>query len=156
MIPPFEQEYAKIEKPLFLVAVSYTHNTEDARDALADAALAAFKSYGKLRKPEYFKTWMTRIVINKCLDLLKSRHTELELSDQLQLMSAQPTENVELLDAVCRLGSDVAPYITLRFYAGLNYEETAKTLGVPVSTAKYRTQKALEALKIMLEVTADE
>ena len=35
----FEQEYPKHEKALFLVALSYLHNTEDARDAVQEAAL---------------------------------------------------------------------------------------------------------------------
>ena len=39
----FEQEYRKHEKSLFLVAVAYLHNTEDAKDVLQEAALSAYK-----------------------------------------------------------------------------------------------------------------
>ena len=63
----FEQKYKENEKALFLVAVCYLHNTEDAKDCMQDAALAAFKSFDRLKNKAYFKTWFTRIVINKSL-----------------------------------------------------------------------------------------
>ena len=69
----FEEEFKKHERALFLVALSYVHNTEDARDVVQEAALSAFRSIGSLRNWEYFKTWMTRIVINKSKNFLKSK-----------------------------------------------------------------------------------
>ena len=69
----FEQEYPKYEKSLFLLAVTYLHNTEDARDVVQEAALAAWRNLHTLRQPKYFKTWLTRIVINRCKSFLRSR-----------------------------------------------------------------------------------
>ena len=54
----FEQEYRKHEKSLFLVAVAYLHNTEDAKDVLQDAALSAYKAIDGLKNKKYFKTWI--------------------------------------------------------------------------------------------------
>ena len=68
----FEQEYRKHEKSLFLVAVAYLHNTEDAKDVLQESALAAYKAINTLKNKEYFKTWITRIVINRCKNFLSS------------------------------------------------------------------------------------
>ena len=48
----FEQEYPKHEKALFLVAVAYLHNTEDAKDAVQEAALSAYRSIDSLRNRE--------------------------------------------------------------------------------------------------------
>ena len=81
----FEQEYPKYEKSLFLLAVAYLHNTEDARDVVQEAALAAWRNLHTLRQPEYFKTWLTRIVINRCKSFLRSRRETVELSDDLAL-----------------------------------------------------------------------
>ena len=69
----FAHEFQKIENPLFFVALGYLHNTEEAKDAVQDAALSAYLGFYKLRSMAYFKTWMTRIVINRCKDLLKKR-----------------------------------------------------------------------------------
>ena len=73
----FEQKYKECEKSLFLVAFAYLHNTEDAKDCVQEAVLSALKSLNSLKNKEFFKTWITRIVINKCKDYLKKqRFTE--------------------------------------------------------------------------------
>ena len=147
----FEQEYPQYEKSLFLLAMAYLHNTEDARDVVQEAALAAWRSLHTLRQPEYFKTWLTRIVINRCKSFLRSRRETVEFSDELGLLDRVPTADLEIMDAICRMDQNAAVYIALRFYHDMNYDEAAKTLGQPVSTVKYRTKKALEELKTMLE-----
>ena len=147
----FEQEYPKYEKALFLIALGYVHNTEDARDVLQDALLSAFQSIDTLRHREYFKTWLTRIVINKSKNFLKAKRFTEEFSDDLNVFYGLPERDMEIMDAICRLDQNAAVYIALRFYHGMNYEEAAKALSQPVSTVKYRTKKALDELKTMLE-----
>lgn len=147
----FEQEYKKYEKSLFLIAVGFLHNTEDAKDALQEAALSAYRSFGKLRNGAYFKTWMTRIVINKSKDLLQKRRYTEELNDNLNVFYDAPVADWELLDAICKLNPGVSIYITLRFYNDMTYEEVARALNQPTSTVKHRTKKALLELKSLLE-----
>lgn len=147
----FEREYKKIEKSLFLTAISYLHNTEDAKDAMQEAALSAYQSFGRLRDIEYFKTWMTRIVINKSIDFRKKQKYTVELTDNINAFYDMPGSDMEILDAICRLDSELSVYISLRFYNGMTYGETAKVLKQPVSTVKYRTKKAIKRLKNILE-----
>ncbi len=147
----FEQEYKKIEKSLFLVAIGYLHNTEDAKDVVQEAVLSAYQNFSKLKQPEYFKTWMTRIVINKSKDFLKKQRYTEELTDTLHTFYDMPTADLEIMDAVCRLNPKNSIYITLRFYNDMTYKETAQLLKQPVSTVKYRTQLAMEELKKLLE-----
>ena len=147
----FEQKYKECEKSLFLVAIGYLHNTEDARDCLQDAVLAALKSFGGLKNKEYFKTWLTRIVINKCKDFIKKRRYTRELCDTLDVFCELPTAELSIMDCICRLPPRSAAYITLRFYNEMTYEEAARALGQSVSTVKYRTKKALAELKEHLE-----
>lgn len=151
----FEQKYKEYEKALFLIAIGYLHNTEDARDCVQDAVFSAFRSYDKLKNKEYFKTWITRIVINKCRDHLRKRKYHSELKDNLDVFYEMPQSELEIIDAICRLDTNLAQYITLRFYNNMTYEETAKALKQPVSTVKYRTKKALLRLKDYLEGDAD-
>ena len=147
----FAHEFQKIENPLFFVALGYLHNTEEAKDAVQDAALSAYLGFYKLRSMAYFKTWMTRIVINRCKDLLKKRKYTEELTDQIAVFSNMPTEDMEIMDALCKLAPSVSRYITLRFYHDMTYEDVSKLLKQPVSTVKYRTKQALANLKFLLE-----
>ena len=147
----FEQEYMKYEKSFFLIALSYLHNTEDAKDALQDAALSAYRAIDSLKNKAYFKTWLSRIVINKCKNMLSSKRPTEELRDDIGIFCNVPERELEILDALCRMQRDKAIYISLRFYNDMNYEEVAKALKQPVSTVKYRTGKALEQLRKLLE-----
>lgn len=153
----FEARYREIEKNLFLVAVGYLKNTEDARDALQEAAITGFLSYPSLKDQARFKSWMTKIVIRKCLDLLRRERTRRRYAQQVvdtaRLFDAVPAQEIELLDLVCRLPEQLRPYITLRFYQDLTYEEVAGLLHVPVSTARSRTQKALATLEQWMEAS---
>lgn len=147
----FEQEYRKHEKSLFLVAVAYLHNTEDAKDVLQDAALSAYKAINTLKNKEYFKTWITRIVINKCKNYIKSRRYTEELTDNTNAFYNTNTDEMEIMDALCRMDPKLSIYITLKFYNDMTYDEMAKSLTVPVSTVKHRTKSALNELKKLLE-----
>ena len=147
----FEQEYRKYEKSLFLVAVAYLHNTEDAEDALQDAALSAYRAIDSLKNKEYFKTWMTRIVINKCKNFIKSRHFTEELNDNINVFYDINTDDFEIVDAICKMKRELSLYITLKFYNDMTYDEMAKSLMLPVSTVKHRTKKALSELEKILK-----
>ena len=147
----FESKYIECEKSLFLVAVGYLHNTEDAKDCVQEATLVAWKSFRKLKNIEFFKTWITRIVINKCKDYIKSKRYTEELKDSIKVFSSTSTEDVEIIDCICKLPVKLSIYITLRFYNEMTYDEVAKALKEPVSTVKYNTKKALVELEIYMK-----
>lgn len=147
----FEEEYMKIEKSLYLVALGYLHNTEDAKDAVSDAVVSAYQSFPQLKRKEYFKTWITRIVINKCKDYLKKRKFTKELDDTINIFYDMPIGDLEIIEAICQLEKKYMLYITLRFYHDMTYNEVAALLHQPVSTVKYRTKIALNQLKTLME-----
>ncbi len=147
----FEQKYKECEKSLFLVAFGYLHNTEDAKDCVQEAVLSALKSYNALRNKNYFKTWLTRIVINKSKDYLKKQRFTEELTDNLNVFYDMPSDEIGIMDCICKLNPKLSIYITLRFYNDMTYDEVARTLKLPVSTVKYKTKKALNELKKLLE-----
>ena len=147
----FEQKYKEYEKSLFLVAIGYLHNTDDAKDCMQEAVLSALKSFAGLKNKEYFKTWITRIVINKCKDFMRKRKCTEKLTDTLNVFYDMPIEEMEIVDCICKMDSKLSAYITLRFYNEMTYEEMAEALRQPVSTVKYKTKKALSELKKYLE-----
>lgn len=151
----FEEQYYPLEKSLYLTAISYMKNTEDAKDAVQEAALAGFQSYGTLRDKTQFKSWIARILINKCLDSLRRKKVQADglkhIIDSENLFYDIPLAEIEMMDIICRLPMKLRPYITLRFYQGLTFEEVSKVLKVPVSTAKSRTKKALSELEFLIK-----
>lgn len=69
----FEQLIQPQLQKMYRVAISMLHNEEDAADAIQEAVLKCWQNIGQLKREEYFGTWLTRILINQCKDILKER-----------------------------------------------------------------------------------
>ena len=69
---------------MYKTAISYLKNDEDAADAIQEAILTCYEKLDTLKTDGYFRTWLTRILINKCKDMLRKRkvyYLEDELSE---------------------------------------------------------------------------
>ena len=51
---------------MYKVACAYLKNDEDVADAIQDTILSCYENLKSLKQNRYFKTWMIRILINKC------------------------------------------------------------------------------------------
>ena len=60
-------------KDMYRIAIAILMNDEDAADDLQDTILTCFEKLYTLKKAEYFKTWMTRILINHCYDIIRGK-----------------------------------------------------------------------------------
>ena len=60
-------------KDLYRVAISILMNDEDAADAIQDTILGCWEKLQTLKEEKYFKTWITRILINHCYDIRKKQ-----------------------------------------------------------------------------------
>ena len=70
-----EQAFAELieqyKLPIYKTAKSILKDEDDVCDAIQDTALSIYKNIPNLKNEEYFKTWVIRITINKCYDILK-------------------------------------------------------------------------------------
>ena len=64
---------------MYRVAWSILQNDADVQDALQDAVLKAWEKRDRLREEKYFRTWITRILINTCYDTKKKRRPGVSL-----------------------------------------------------------------------------
>jgi len=58
------------EKDLYRVAIAMVKNDDDALDCIQDTILKAYENIDKLNHENYFKTWIIKILINKCNDII--------------------------------------------------------------------------------------
>ncbi len=61
---------------LYKVARSYFSGEADIADAIQDTIEAAYCSIGHLKEEKYFRTWLIRILINKCIDIRRKKQKE--------------------------------------------------------------------------------
>lgn len=147
----FTQLILSHEKTLSRVAMSLLKNPEDAADAVQDTILAAWQSLENLRQVRYFKTWLVRILINKCYHIgaLRSKHSHSQLEGALDC-SEQPDWD-QALDVRSALGSlreEDRLILGLHYYDGLSVREIAEALEVSEDCVKQRLYRgAGSALK---------
>ena len=79
----FAQRFQADKAKYYRIAYSYVKNEHDALDVMGEASYKALRSLKALKTPEYFSSWMTRIVINCALDLLRQNSRVTFLDDAL-------------------------------------------------------------------------
>ncbi|MBX9736412.1 MAG: RNA polymerase sigma factor [Phycisphaerales bacterium] len=159
---------------LLAVARRMLSREEDARDAVQDAFLSAFKSLHTFDGRSQVSTWFHRILINVCLMKLRSRkrRPERPISDFLltyvedghQTVSTpkwpdidrdEPTLPGKLSEKVRaqfeQLPESHRVVIMLRDIEGLSTEETAAALEITTDAVKTRLHRARQALRALLE-----
>jgi RNA polymerase sigma-70 factor (ECF subfamily) len=157
---------------LLAVARRLLPNEEDARDAVQDAFLSAFKSIGRFEGLSRIGTWLHRIVVNAALSRLRKqqRHPEMSIEDLLphfgegehqvdppapwkatSVAILQQQELRELVqDCISRLPETYRIVLLLRDIEGLSTEETAQMLETTIGVVKTRLHRARQALRSLL------
>lgn len=157
---------------LLATARRLVRTEEDARDAVQDAFIAAFRAIDGFNGGSRLSTWLHRIVVNAALMRLRSRRRRREdaIDDLLPRFAddghfaESPQEHAaaadELLDrrqtrervrrAIDRLPASYRTVLVLRDIEELDTEETAAALGVTPNTVKTRLHRARLALRTLL------
>lgn len=148
-----EQEYIRrteaLKARLYRTALLYLGSEAAALDAVDEAVYRGLRACKKLRQPEFFDTWMTRILINVCQTELRRRKRELAV-EELPETAAEEFDALPLKEAIRRLPGELRAVIVLRYFTGLTLAETARALGIPPGTVSTRQRKALSLLKLEL------
>lgn len=146
----FAVRVGEIRAKLYRTAMMYMGNEHAALDTLDEAVYKALRGCKKLRHPEFFDTWMTRILINECCTQLRRRKDEL-CFDELPETAAEQFDALPLKEAVRSLPRDLRDVVVLRYFSGYTLRETAEILDIPPGTASTRQRRALELLRLELD-----
>lgn len=148
------EEYARrveaLRPKLYRTALCYLGRQQDALDVLDEAVYRGLCGLKKLRQPEFFDTWLTRILLNECSRELKRRSRWLSLEKRREV-EVRDLDQLPLQEAIRALPKELEDVIILRFFSGYTQAETALTLQIPQGTVATRQRRALQLLKLELE-----
>ena len=151
----FETLVKNESKKLYKTAFLYVRNKEDALDVLQETIYKAFVSIEQVKQPEFFNTWLTKILIRTAYDLLKKRKKSVFDEQLLDSYLDESSPNVEgkldLTNAIYTLNQNYQTVIILFYYHDLPIRIIADTMGKPESTVKTYLRRAKIELKLSLE-----
>jgi RNA polymerase sigma-70 factor (ECF subfamily) len=171
--PAFEELLRTHSGRLLAVTRRLLNNEEDARDAVQDAFLSAFRAIDRFDGQASLGTWLHRIAVNAALTRLRTRrrHPEKPIEELLPTFQenghqtrpvrdwpddpSAALQSEEAREAVRRhieeLPADYRTVLLLRDIEGLDTDETARMLGLTVGAVKTRLHRARQALRTLLE-----
>ncbi len=145
----FAARTEQLKHRLYRAALLNLGSEHQAIDAVDEAIYRGLRGIRKLRHPEYFDTWMFRILINVCKTELRRRKRE-QPPDFLPETAEDAYDALPLREAVRRLPQELKDVILLRYFSGFSLAETAQSLDIPQGTAATRQRRALRLLKLEL------
>lgn len=143
----FIQLMEKHKSSMYKVARAILKNDEDVADAMQETILTCWEKIHTLRQDAYFKTWLTRILINHCNAMYRKR----------QLCVAEVQEeggtehgycDVEWKVVLNALEEKYRLLIVLYYVEGFKSREIADMLGIKESTVRTRIARAREQLEM--------
>jgi len=153
------QQLAQLGGGAHALAIQILGNADDAADAVHDAfetVLAKPGSYDERKGP--LRPWFLRVVRNRCIDMLRRRHSSDLPVEQLADTSRTPDELFEVAEtareihfALQLIAKDKREIVVLRDYLDLSYAEIADVLEIAPGTVMSRLHRARMALKEALE-----
>ena len=129
---------------------------EDVKEIVQETIYKAYRNIRSLKEPQYFKTWLSRILINVVNDYLRNKGmVDLELDETSFVKEVVIEDKIEikidLYNAIDELEDKYKDAVILRYIDDLKIEDISKILDRPVNTIKTHLRKALKDMKKMLK-----
>jgi RNA polymerase sigma-70 factor (TIGR02954 family) len=141
---------------LYKIAYSYLESEQEALEAVQETTCRAFMKLKKVKQPQYFKTWVTKILINYCIDEFKRRKKLMELNtEEPAEYNVSSIENLDLEIALNKLDSKYKQVIVLKYFQDMTTEDIASVLERPEGTIKTWLHRGLTGLRSYFKKDGD-
>lgn len=136
---------------VYRVARGILKDDHDIEDAIQNTILKAYENINKLRKHEYFKTWLIRILINECNSIIKKKKKVFFIEEAaIQDKYEDKYEDIDLATAINNLEEDLRVVTVLYYFEDIQQKEIAKILSINENTVRTRILRARKKLYELL------
>ncbi len=146
---------------MFRVALRFLKNTDDAEDVLQESFIKAFQKIHQYKGEVTFGAWLKRIVVNKCIDFLKSKHqNHVELSEHhhIPMVGEENDWTVEdtitmdeVREEILRLPEKYSYVVLLFLLEGYDHSEISGILDISETSCRTRLLRGKGYLKESLK-----
>lgn len=139
---------------LYRVAFSILKTEDEIYDAISSTTVIVFEKINTLKNEEFFKTWMTRILINECYKIYNQNKKIIYLENCNKQEEAYNDKYVdfEMRNLVKNLDRDLREVVILYYFEEFSVKEISKIVKIPEGTVKSRLSRARKELgKVLLK-----
>lgn len=152
-----EELFARHWVAAWRLALSVTGSAAAADDIAQDAFERAFRGLADFNGRSSFRTWLSRIVVNRAVDVVRRQERSKSLEVAESLSASRSDDEVlsdrDVLDAVAALAPERRTVVALRYWAEHSPAEIAEILDLPLGTVHSRLGRALTDLRSRLETS---
>lgn len=121
-------------------------NDEDIADAVSETILACWENMKNLKEERFFKTWMTRILVNKCNDIIRKKQYYLDYDMPEEPYNDTGFENAEWKEALSTISEKYRLVMVLYYIEGFSTGDISGILDIPEGTVRSRLARGREQL----------
>lgn len=121
-------------------------NDEDIADAVSETILACWENIKNLKEERFFKTWMTRILVNKCNDIIRKKQYYLDYDMPEEPYNDTGFENAEWKEALSTISEKYRLVMVLYYIEGFSTGDISGILDIPEGTVRSRLARGREQL----------
>lgn len=147
----FTSEVLANERSMYYVAKSILSNDEDCADAIQNAILSAYSNLNTLNNEKYFKTWLTRILINECYSLIRKNRRIVSYEEYMDNdIMEDSTKYSEMYMEIQALEEKYRVPFVLHYVEGFSVKEISEVLKISEASIKMRLMRGRNILKKQL------
>lgn len=134
---------------LYRVAFSILRTEDEINDAISNTTVIVFEKIHTLKNEEYFKSWLTKILINECYKIYNQNKKiiYLENYDQEKLTYNDTYVDDEIKNVIEKLDKDLKQIVILYYFEDFSVKEISKIIKIPEGTVKSRLSRARKELE---------
>jgi len=153
----FIELFILLQNDLYRVAQARLVNQEDVKDALQQTIMIVYKNIKKLKEPQYFKTWIIKILINECNKIYKQNSKKIRIFNRLTQTKGSQEEavnheynienKIEVETILEKLTYEEKICIVLFYNSGYSMQEIASILNTNINTIRSRIYRTKQKMK---------
>ena len=134
---------------LYRVAFGILKNDDEIYDAISATTVKVFENIHTLKKEEYVKTWITRILINECYKICNKNKKIIYLENvqPKNLVHNDTHEELEFKNLIRNLNDELKEIVILYYFEDFSIKEISKIIKIPEGTVKTRLSRARKKLE---------
>ena len=135
------------KQSMYKAAWVYLRNEQDIADALQNTILSCYEKIQGLREVKYFKTWLMRILINECKDILRQKNHDTELDNFSEGVHCEELNLCEWKQLLLCLDEESRKIVELYYFDEFSVKEISALLEMNSNTVSTKLSRARAKLK---------